>query len=252
MRSILFQKFTASLIMTPRKQWVCWERGSSISTLVKDNGKLVYDVIPVEENGKIIGIVRNPNFNIEPITLDWCLTHDTPIDSLLDFFIKTQKPACFLLKGDDLVGLVTPADFNKASARAMVYIRLAELEIQLGRFLHNRGVREKQIFTVLSSKRKKELQSLHRIEKEKNVDVSIIERLFLKELFLLIKKYHLYHDLAFDNEEEYTSALEELNNLRNQIMHPVNILVEDSHNSLKKLKEDLELMEVLIGRLQSQ
>jgi len=248
MSNMLRQKFTASLIMTPREKWVYWPGGNSRENFLDENGNLIYDVIPVIKEQKVVGIIRDRTFKIHPLTLDWCLTHDAMFDDLLKFFIEKQKPACFLLKRDDFIGLVTPADFNKAPARTACYFRLAELEMRLAQFIGFR-VEEDKILNALPAKRKDKILKSYNSTLSGNVDVSLVERLYLTDLLEVVKKTGLFELLGYRSKTQFHRGTQGLVKLRNQVMHPVRPLVENDREALQHLYDRLCLIDRLSMKL---
>ena len=86
--------FTAAQIMTPRADWVTWTIGGPRDHVLDEDGGLCFDVIPVVEDDKVVGLITDPSFAVQPLTLEWCLTYDVPIERLIAFFVKQRKPAC--------------------------------------------------------------------------------------------------------------------------------------------------------------
>ncbi len=250
-----FPMITSHQIMTPREEWICWIKDASQDPPFTKDGDLPFDVIPVIQDGEVVGLISINCLEIQPITLDWCLTHDAPIEQLIHFFNQKKKPACFLLSGDDFVGLVTPADLNKSKARLAIYFMLAELEIRLANFIRYNRLSEKEILTKLGNKRQEEIKRLQIECRKTNVDVDLLEQLHLHDLLAIIEKHgRLREKLGFHSRSEYKRLVGAggLIDLRNKIMHPVRPLVEDTSESLNALHDRLFRIKNLLSLLDSQ
>lgn len=253
---ILFPTITARHIMTPREDWLVLEPGGRREEILHEARRNHYDLIPVrDENRRVSSFLLAPDYREIPLQLDWCCTHDTPLDTLLDYFVQSGHPGYFLLCEGEVIGLVTPADFNKAVARSAIYMRLAELEILLVRFLSRQYADPvEKILSSVSEKRRKDLENRLAEQRAKNVDVNLLEELYLPDLLNLLEKddslRRLLHYPSRKQVEEATSGLVDL---RNDVAHAVRKIHKDMdikqmHTRLKKV-EDLirRVREVLSG-----
>ncbi len=235
--------FTAAQIMTPRADWVTWKRDGPRHHVLDEDRRLRFDVIPVVEDDKVVGLITDPSFVVRPLTLEWCLTYDVPIERLIAFFIEREKPACFLLSGDGFAGLVTPADLNKAGARTAFYLRLAELEMQLAVFIRSHGISEAEVLNELSEDHRKEIERKQIELAEKDVDVSVFEMLYLSDMLNIIAKSNpLRGKLGFSSRSAFERATSGLNDLRNRVMHPARPVLQDTRDDLHTLYERITRM----------
>ncbi|NOZ28517.1 MAG: hypothetical protein GXP39_10760 [Chloroflexi bacterium] len=247
----MFPVFTAAQIMTPRAEWVCWETDSPRDLVLDENGKLRFDVIPVTAAGKVVGLLTNTSFTVQPLTLEWCLTHDVSIDRLIAFFIERGKPACFLLREDDFAGLVTPADLNKTAARTALYLRLAELEMRLAAFIRSLGMSEEEVLAKVSEDRREEVKRNQAELRDKNVDISVFEMLYLSDIFNVIAKNEsALQTLGFSSRKDFKRATSGLNDLRNRVMHPARPVLRNVEDELRTLHDRIVRMEGLLVKLE--
>jgi len=82
----------------------------------------------------------------------------------------------------------------------------------------------------------------------KGMDGSIIEYLYLSDLFILAYEHHLFKLLGYKNKEEFEKGAGKLRHLRNAISHPNKSLVKgpESLNDLWKSAQKItELSERL-------
>jgi len=242
--------FTAAQIMTPRADWVTWTIGGPRDHVLDEDGGLCFDVIPVVEDDKVVGLITDPSFAVQPLTLEWCLTYDVPIERLIAFFVKQRKPACILLSKDGFAGIVTPADLNKASARTALYLRLAELEMQLAVFIRLHGMSETDLLNGLSEDHRKEIKRKQLELVEKDVDVSVFEMLYLSDMLNIIAKSNsLRGKLGFSSRSAFEMVTSGLNDLRNRVMHPTRPILQNTRDDLHTLYKRITRMVRLEERL---
>jgi hypothetical protein len=242
---IVFPTLTARHIMTPRADWLAFEPGMQREDIIRAAQHNHYDLIPVRDaEQRVSGFLLAPDYREIPLQLDWCCTHDTPLETLLDYFVRSGHSGCFLLCESEVIGLVTPADFNKAIARSAIYIRLAELEILLVQYLSRQGfTTPEKILPSLSEKRREELNDLLAERRAKNSDVNLVELLNLSDLLNVIKKHKcLYRLLEYESGRQFGKAVSGLVDLRHCVAHPVrkihrSIQITDLHTRLKKAED---------------
>jgi len=243
--SVSFPTITARHIMTPREDWLALAPGDRCEDVVLEAQRNHYDMIPVlDGKNRVSSFLLAPDYHAVPLQLDWCCTHDTPLETLLDYFVQSGHPGYFLLCEGEVIGLVTPADFNKAVARSAIYLRLAELEILLVRYLSCQHVDSaEKILSRVSAKRREELETLLAERRAKNLDVNLLEELYFSELLTLLgKDESLRRPLRFQSRKEVEKATSDLVDLRNHVAHAVRKLhkgmdIQQMHSRLKKAED---------------
>lgn len=237
-------------LMTPRDQWCYWDGKSRTSHLVAPGGRLRYEVIPVLEQDELVGVVRDTTFRVEPVTIQWCMSYDAPMDRLLLFFVQRDKPACFLLRGDRFVGLVTPADFNKVAARTAIYWLLAKLESGLIGVLRSAGFRESELLALLPQGRAARIRQHHATMAKNDVDVDLIESLYLSDIVQIAsRKRRLFSVLGLTSRSEAERVLGGLVDLRNRVMHTNRPLLRNRRQDLLRLNERMDRLRGLLVKL---
>lgn len=251
----LNKTFTVLDIMTERDQWEI----INLNEISKDDinyfENLNYDATPILENGTINSFIlkAEPDKFIE-ITKDWLISSDTSIPDLLEIFVKTYKPVLFVFQKQDLVGLVTPADLNKIEARLFIYVLIGQLELKLANFIRDKGnLTKEQILFSLSEYRSTELSKMMEmmLEEDVYVDIDLIEQLQFSDLLSIIKEQPvLFMALNYSSTANTHKNLGGLNQLRNNIMHPISPLIQNKTQSLKQLHERISRIEDVFIRLE--
>ncbi len=248
---VSFPIIAAAQIMTPRKQWLAVRPGDDPGEVIDEATRQRYDLIPVlNSEDQVIHLLQAPDYSEKKFSLDWCSTHDASLETLLTYFVETDHPACFLLSGREVIGLVTPADFNKAVARMAIYVHLAELELLLAQFLRSSGFASNEtILKNLSPNRREDLKKLLNNRREQNAEVDLLEELTLSELLnLVVKEEQLHSQLGFNSRRQAKNAVSGLVDLRNRVDHPVRHI----HHGMdvRTLNNRLQQVESLVEKIQ--
>jgi hypothetical protein len=140
-----FETFDVSQIMTLRDELLCWERGAPQAPVLAQAREDGYNVVPVTEESRIVDVLLVAEERTEPLTRDWLVSRDTGLPALLDLFVETAKPVLLVLHGQDVVGLVSPADLNKLAMRVYLYHLIGGLEMGLKDLIseHFRGIKKR-------------------------------------------------------------------------------------------------------------
>jgi hypothetical protein len=248
---LLEQVFTAETLMTARDELRTWERGTDLSPIHEEARKQHYDLIPVTENGRIVAVLRTGATEAEPLRDQWLVSRDTGIPDLLTIFAKSRRPAFLVFHRQDVVGLVTPADFNKLPARIYVYNLVGELELALASCIRNHfGEDSERILQRLSKGRRHDLEEDHGELIHGNVDIDVVQLLDLSDLVnIVIKRKELREELGFPSGNQAKNALNSLVDLRNRTMHLVRPLLERIPEDLLRLDDRLRRAECILQRL---
>lgn len=244
------RSYTVRAIMTPLKSLTCWENGSEKKACVGEDGDLRYDVIPIVKESKIIGLMtKNEPFKLQPLEKDWLVTHDSPIPDLVDIFITTNKPAFLVLYGNEVIGIVSPADLNKLPTRIYFYSLIGEVELILSNLIRD----ETDITTDIILERLDEIRSgeiLERLERLRieNVEIDVIHLLYFSDIIKIIAKTpSLRKKLGYHSEKQAERGLKRINDLRNKTMHLVKPILEKMPYDLDILQDQLHRVNRIIN-----
>ncbi len=243
LRTNLRKLYTVEFIMTPYESLTFWDLEGLNASCITDDGKLKFDVIPVKKDGQITGVkTALSDGKIQPLKMDWLITHDMPISELVELFVSTQKPGFLVYKYHDIIGIVTPADLNKLPARTYIYTLIGDVELKLSELIRSEPeLNEGKILTTISKARSRNIKC--RINKmlEQNVDVDIIELLYLSDMLTIIKKTEsLRKSLGFTSMNQVKQGLSGINDLRTCTMHLVKPLLEKMPGGLIILNKRLQ------------
>jgi hypothetical protein len=212
-----------------------------------------FDLLPVTEGGRIVGILHEATEEPEALTDRWLVSRDTGVPDLLALLVDSGQPGFLVLHRQEVVGLVTPADLNKMPARVYVYNLIGELELALASRIRARFSSEaNQLLQSLSKKRRETL--VNQIDElvEGNVDVDPVQLLRLSDLINVVAKDPaLRTELGFTSRKATEKALNGLNDLRNQTMHLVRPLLERVPEDLRKLQERISRAREVLGRIET-
>lgn len=242
---LLNQVITAHDLMTPKELFFSIEL-NNLGQI--DNLNSEYDVIPVVDGQKIVGIIEKDIKKVQPIINKWLISHDTSVPDLIDLFIESKQKAFFVLRNQKIVGIVSPADLNKSQARVFIYHLIGELELLLYELLTSHfGNNYDQILQYLSVDRKNKLKKIMADLEDGNTEVNIIQYLNFSELInILCKEKNLWRKIGFQSRNQVENHFNGLADLRNNTIHLVRPLVESIPEGLYSLDKRIERIEKLL------
>lgn len=250
----LNKAFTVVDIMTERGQWEIINLDERNENKTNKSDYLNYDATPILKDDIIDSfILKTDQDKKMQITREWLISSDTSIPDLLEIFVKSSKPVLFVFQKQDLIGLVTPADLNKIEARLFIYVLIGQLELKLANFIRDKGkLTKEQILFSLSEYRRTELSQMMEmmLDEDVYVDFDLIEQLQFSDLLSIIKEQTaLFKALNYSSTANTHKNLGGLNQLRNNIMHPISPLIQNKNESLKQLHDRISRIEDLFQRL---
>ena len=247
---LLAQVFTVESVMTPRENLLTWQSGADQAEVRSVAASFGFDLIPVESDGEIVGLLSPQQGFAIPLTREWLVSQDSSIPDLLNLLIECRRPGLLALHGQQVTGIVTPADLNKMPARHYVYNLLGELELKLAQQIRQHfAERFADSMQHLDSGRQKSIRNLARKQRDGNVHVDLIELMTLSDLLRIASSEPTLSDrLKIAASEASTGELKGLVALRNSVMHLVRPLIESS-GALENLRERLRGATTLLQRL---
>ena len=252
--TLLEQAFAVETIMTPRTKWLFWDSEQSLEPLWKRARKLRVDTIPVIENDQITGLLMQDQSESISLTEDWLVANDTPIHHVLQRFATATKPSLLVFQRQRVItGIVTPADFNKAPARTLIYSLLAELEMAIASVIgnHFKG-RQEEILKLIEPIAKPEIKKVIAEMKREDLEIEIIHLLYLSDMVNIIRKAPDLREEINVKELETSKKVEKTLNglihLRNDVVHPVNLVVGE-RRGIQKLDKQIQCAASLLPKL---
>lgn len=237
--------------MTPRDQLMSWHETKDKRAFCERARQLRFEVAPVIDVDSISGALTVASEEVEPLTQRWLVSHDIGVRSLLALFASSGRLSLFVFHCQEVVGLVTPADLNKLPSR-VYYHHIGALEMALGAWV--RACFENcatDIFPLPSRRRRDQLSEQQQTLVEDNVDLEIIERLYLCDLINIVRRQEeLRPDLGFSSRTATKRATNGINRLRNRTMHPVRPLIESVLNDMTRLHRRAARARDLLDKVQ--
>lgn len=243
MEAYLDQVFTVDRIMTPTAKLAAWPVDGDPVALWRNDALRRFDLVPASDAKRIGAVWVRAEQEPRQLTRDWLLSQGTPIAELLDLFADSGRAGFFVIYGQSIQGLVTPADLNKLPVRAFLYSLIGDLEMNLGALVAEMFDNDlDRLLESVSGKRREYLEKELQVMEEGNADIDVVELLYLSDLISIIGKNEaLRSPLGYTSRSAVKDDLGGLNELRNDIMHPVRPMLE-------KVPEDLETLRDRVRR----
>ncbi len=192
-----------------------------------------FDVAGVQrrQEGGVIGYVFREELcsgivfdHVRPIDAEILISDGTPLAGL--FSVLKARERVFVLIGTDVRGIITRADLNKPPVRVYLFGLISLLEMHLTSWVRieykGDGWKGK-----LTPEQLRAAQSIQNIRRSRNQDTDLLDCLHFrakKELVLAHDK--LRFRLKLEEEPVTTSMFERAQNLRNNLAHSHQDLVE--------------------------
>lgn len=125
-------------LQTPISRVLCYAADTPVHDVLEAMKEAQFDFAPVTREGDVCGYVRRADLTdqpgildpqIRPLTASRVIAGDTPLAKLLPALRKAEF--LFVVDGHDIVGIVSPADFNKQPGRTYFYLLVSALELSL-------------------------------------------------------------------------------------------------------------------------
>lgn len=248
---LLQQVFTTETIMTAGPDLLTWEHGTDLAPVRAEAESRRFDVVPVTEDGRIVGVLCEEGVKPEDLTDRWLVSRDTGIPDLVTILAESGRPALLVFHRQDVIGMVAPADLNKMPARVYFYNLIGELELVLAEFIRSYWTGDPEdLLLLLSKKRREKLTSQASGLVEGNVNVDPIQLFYLSDLVEVVAKSEgLRSELGFASRGAAADYLNGLVDLRDKTMHLVRPLLERVPEDLYKLHERVERAKHLLEQL---
>lgn len=247
---LLKEVFDATCLMSPR-EYLFYLKSESDEDGKKKARELNYDVVPIGNDEWFEKLWLSKDDKFVPITKDWIVSANTSIPDLFEIFVQTGKPALFVINGQKIVGIVTPADFNKIPARTYIYLLLANLEILLADLIRKILGHDEEVLAYLSKKEKDGIIKRYNAQKKENKEIDIVNMFTFGQVLKVACKSPVKDALKKKGISRICSLTDKINKLRNTIMHPVShffAVDKETYEVLKLVKNAVERLKTPPGR----
>lgn len=259
--SKLAENILVSQIMTRLDEAFCTMEFKKATKVRRKLSRENYTMVPVKVDGVVKKFVRKSDLKNEgyvsdysiEIEADRLISNETEVLSLIDYLSSRQGDDrfYFILKGNELVGFVLPADLNKHPVRILFYIIFSKLEIELKRIIQKHFVVPDSWLGLLSKDERNTIDSLYKKLRNNDIEISKLECAQLKHLLKIVGKDKLLLGaIGYTSKRDFDSVAKKLADFRNQIMHPVRRLI-DSPQKIEDLAEIKNLALQLIMKVRT-
>lgn len=255
----------AAIVGISKEDWICAQANEQSADAHQKMAQYGFDILPrVNKDGtintyyytEVWGKYSEQNIKWSKIKPEDCLYYLTHIKDVIRLMYENERNFYFLANYSTVFGLITISNLNCKQVALYYYNLICSLERELGKFVHNNLESNQILHSLESLGREKNISSAldtvkrFREDYTKGLDGSIIEYLYLSDLFLLISVHQLYKKLDYKNNEAFEKGSGKLKSLRNTIAHPNKSLVK-SRETLNDLWKAFMKIEELENRITS-
>lgn len=202
-----------------------------------------FDVLPITSLGEITEYYATLSWNNftsvtrSKVSNADLLSFNTPIKKAIERFAADTRNFYFLEKDSRIEGLIIISDLNSRLVKLYLYNLLSDLEVHLGRII-KQHCEEDEIVGFLKDQQSQQ----YRTDKERGVDASSIEYLYLPEFLRIFGQKGLWNKLEYVSKSKFDDAFNPLVKLRDKVAHPNRSLIS-SVEDCKKLCERISTIE---------
>lgn len=143
--------------------------------------------------------------------------------SLFDILILMEnRERLFVLQKNEVYGIITRGDLQKAPMRLMIFSVLSILEMYLQRELA-KTYKDDSWQEFVAPKNLEKAQNLYNERRQADEDISIFECLYFKDKCAIVCKTSSIFDQISEQISNSQEKLCKMNKLRNNVVHPKNI-----------------------------
>jgi hypothetical protein len=232
----------------------CGAISDRILRTLKENA---YEQAPVlNDAGEVLGVIERVRLELlysqkasiseaDPEIDPTRLPSKVNLGKLLD--VLSERRAAIVERGGGPAGLLTISDLNKHPVRSVLYLILAELEMELASLIADVCPDPWEWLPTLSRERQVRVIGFWEVTKrfDVNADTGPLSACMLTDLISVLAKTEKVRTAAgYRNSNEVYKPLSRLAELRNKVMHPVSPLVlgiEDVRGIKETISHVIEL-----------
>lgn len=170
---------------------------------------------------------------------------DTRLRDVIRGFALDSRHFYFLNNNRKIVGLISVANLNCRAVKVYLFSLLAELEVQMGRFVLNHLPESDLLQMTFGAGAKAKHESVRKryeADKANGLEVPFVEYLYLSDLINIVATKKLFSHLGFSSRNRFEDHFNPLNPLRDAVAHPSRSLIADAM-SYKRLWERIDNIE---------
>ncbi|NLV13245.1 hypothetical protein [Haloarcula argentinensis] len=226
-----------------------------VNSVLDEMNEFSFDIAPIEISGHIRKYIRRKDLQevsdtdeiiIHAQTLeedDFLGTEVPVVDSspdsrdLLNILDDRGKRFAFIVE-DGVEGIVTHADLNKIQAGVPLYQLISKFE-EAACDLIDREIEHNRWVSYLDDNERGDVEELYQDAKDENADLRLVDCLNTRQIKEIIEEYELLDQFGF-KEEKAEDVLDEIEYLRNDVMHQRPVVGKHSFSEFVEIVEDLK------------
>lgn len=242
----------AAVIGVGRSRWKAVDSSTSPDEAAQIMKHHRFDVLPIDESPEkpVYGYFHTKHWGdwsensveADQITYRDLLPATIGILELIERLVKQERLFFFLTYHHRIVGLVSVANLNSRQVNFYLFALICEFESRLARLVRL-NLSEDTLKAQLDEQARENFER----DTAQDFENDIVQYLYLSQLINIVRTKDLYKALGYTGRTNF-EKLNSLNDLRNQVMHPVRSLVTDQA-SLNKLWERIEKLQDALFRL---
>jgi predicted transcriptional regulator len=248
LKDLFEQTITARFIAEPFRSF---DANSDTSNVLSFMETQDYDVVGIRRKGLIVGYVAKDELSDSAVLANVQNFDSTELivdtTTLVEVFkLLRVRPRVYVIYLNEVSGIVTKGDLQKAPVRMWLFGLISLLEMQLLRLI--RGCYPNESWTgFLKEARLNEARKLFEKRKAKNEEVDLADCLqFCDKREILKSSDEIRSLVGIESKKQVNSLLEKAERLRNNLAHAQDIItgfwpeVADTVERISSLLEDME------------
>jgi len=210
-----------------------------------------FDVLPIVAGATVKEYFCADEWNTYTSISRKVITHrdvipfDTRLRDIIRGFALDSRHFYFLNNNRKIVGLISVANLNCRAVKVYLFSLLAELEIQMGRFVLQHLPESdllRMTFGASTKAKHGSVRKRYAADKANGLEVPFVEYLYLSDLINILAAKKLFSHLGFSSRNRFEDRFNPLNPLRDAVAHPSRSLIADEM-SCKRLWEKIDSIE---------
>lgn len=226
-----------------------------VKSVLDKMNEFSFDVAPIEISGYIRKYVRREDLeevsktdeiivHAEPLEEDDLLGSEVPVidpspDSrdLLKILDERDMRFVFVLR-DGIEGIITHADLNSVRAGVPLYQLISEYEGAACDLICNE-IEHGRWLSHFDDNDKGDIEELYQSQVDQDADLRLVDCLNTPQMNEIIREHELADQLGFE-EEQARKVLEDIEDLRNDVMHQRPVVGKHTFSGFVEIVSDLK------------
>jgi len=226
-----------------------------VSGVLDKMNEFSFDIAPIEISGHIRKFVRRKDLE-EVSRTDRAIDHaetleaDDPLGTevsiidpspgsqdLLNILYEREKRFAFIV-GDGIEGIVTHADLNTVQAGIPLFQLISKYEETACDLIH-REVEHDRWVSHFDENEQGDIEEFYQEAKDEDADLRLVDCLNTRQINTVLQEYGLVDRLGLEDDRA-DDIFNEIEELRNEVMHQRPMVGKHSFNEFVEIVEDLK------------